>query len=184
MTAPPITPSLFPIAALHECSLEEANACLVAWKHKDGPLTRPPEYGAWAYVLTHEGSAIAVATTSTLVRERVGGGLGWLTRDNTVELSRLCAVRPGLCRVMLRLWRELVFPTSGWAHAVSYQDKARHLGNTYRFDGWQRAGESSSGTDYRDADNPRKGKRKVIWLWPPRLDVAVRIRAEMRGAVR
>ena len=159
--------SLFPIASLTEISLEEANALLVAWEHKDGGVHRPANYGAWAYVLRHEHRPIAVATAHTLIRERVGGGLHHLTRVNTVELSRLCAVRPGLCRVMLRLWRELVFPSMRFPHAVSYQDKNRHTGNTYRFDGWQCVGESSSGTDPRALGGTRKGKRKLIWLWPP-----------------
>lgn len=90
------------------------------------------------------------------------GGLHHLTRENTCELSRLCAERPHLCRVALRLWREFVFPQLGYRYVISYQDADMHSGNTYRFDGWKRAGFSSSGTDTRSG---RRGRRKWIWVW-------------------
>ena len=38
------------------------------------------------------------------------------------------ADRPGLCRVVLRLWRELVFPFTGYEYAISYQDEQLHTG--------------------------------------------------------
>ncbi|MEM9597062.1 MAG: hypothetical protein AAGD06_22510 [Acidobacteriota bacterium] len=107
---------------------------------------------------------MAVVVASTLIRERVGGGLGHLTRETTVELSRLCACRPHLCRVVLRMWREFVFPVLGFEAAVSYQDADLHTGHTYRFDGWRRAGFASSGTDQRSG---RRGRRRWIWVWPP-----------------
>jgi antitoxin VapB len=88
-----------------------------------------------------------------------------MTRENTIELSRLCAARAGLCRVALRLWREFVFPTLGYQYAVSYQDADLHNGNTYRFDGWERVGYSHSGTDTRSG---RSGRDKYAWAWPPR----------------
>jgi hypothetical protein len=99
---------------------------------------------------------------ASLIRECVGGGLGQLTRANTIELARLCAVRPGLCRVALRLWREFVFPRMGYEVAISYQDADLHNGNTYRFDGWTREAFSHSGTDKRSG---RKGRNKWIWVW-------------------
>lgn len=62
------------------------------------------------------------------------------SRHEAIELSRLCAARPDLSRVMLRMWRAFVFPTLcqefGFVWAVSYQDAAIHAGNVYRFDGW------------------------------------------------
>lgn len=154
---------LFPPVTFEPISLGEANACLAAWAHKMGPLERGDADRLPHYALRHEGVPVAVAMTSDLVRECVGGGNQHLTRDNTVELSRLCAARSGLCRVALRLWREFVFPQLGYQHAISYQDADMHNGNTYRFDGWRRIGFSSSGTDTRGSG--RKGRRKWIWMW-------------------
>lgn len=172
MGAAPLTAALsqlpaFPLAACYDTSPEEANALLVAWGHKMGPLNRGSQGYArpWCHVLVHEGRPVAVTTASTLIRKHVGGGLVDLTRENTVELSRLCAARSGLCRVMLRMWREFVFPSLPFEHAISYQDADMHSGNTYRFDGWERAGYSSSGTDQRSG---KRGRRKWIWVWPPR----------------
>ncbi len=141
--------------------LAAANGCLTAWGHKMGPLLRGKEAGTH-YALMHEGRPVAVAMTSGLIREYVGGGLGHLTRDNCCELSRLCAERAGLCRVALRLWREFVFPAIGREFAISYQDADLHNGNTYRFDGWKREAYSRSGTDTRSG---RKGRNKWIWVW-------------------
>lgn len=155
---------LLPLVTFEEIGVDEANACLVEWGHKNGPLRRPVFQTEVHYALMHEGMAVAVAMTAGLVRECVGGGLTHLTRANTCELARLCAQRPGLCRVALRLWREFVFPRLGYRYAISYQDADMHNGHTYRFDGWRRAGFSRSGTDQRGG---RKGRRKWIWMWPP-----------------
>lgn len=152
---------LIPAITFEEIKLDEANDYLIKWGHKMGPLLRGNSSGIH-YALMHEGRPVAVAMTSTLIRERVGGGLVHLTRENTCELSRLCAIRPGLCRVALRLWREFVLPNLGYQYAISYQDADLHNGNTYRFDGWERQAFSSSGTDSRSG---RKGRRKWIWVW-------------------
>ena len=111
-----------------------------------------------------------MTTTAHLICKCVGGGMRHLTRENTIELARLCAVRPGLCRVALRLWREGVFPLLGYQTAISYQDADLHNGNTYRFDGWQRIAYSRSGTDTRSG---RKGRNKWIWLWERPVAVAL-----------
>lgn len=153
--------SLLPPITFEQIDLTCANDCLVAWGHKMGPLLRGNQAGTH-YVLRHEGQPVAVAMTSTLIRECVGGGLSHLTRENCVELSRLCAIRPGLCRVALRLWREFVFPAIGMPFAISYQDADLHNGNTYRFDGWKRMAYSRSGPDKRSG---RKGRNKWIWVW-------------------
>lgn len=153
---------LLPPVTFEQIALTEANACLIAWGHKMGPLERGDADHMPHFVLRHEGRPVAVAMASRLVREVVGGGNQHLTRANTCELSRLCAERPGLSRVALRLWREFTFPQLGYTHAISYQDADMHSGNTYRFDGWERIGFSSSGTDQRSG---RKGRRKWIWLW-------------------
>ena len=152
---------LIPLVTFEEICLEAANDLLERWGHKMGPLKRGNQAGVH-YALCHDGRPVAVAMTSTLIRENVGGGLDYMTRANTCELSRLCAERPGLCRVALRLWREFVFPATGYDYAISYQDADIHNGNTYRFDGWNRMGFSRSGTDSRSG---RRGRRKWIWVW-------------------
>lgn len=143
-------------------TLPEANEMLVAWGHKMGPLKRGNQGAASCHALWMGDEYLAVATASTLIMPVVGGGCSWMTRDNTIELSRLCAARGGLCRVALRLWRECVFPSLGYDYAVSYQDADLHNGNTYRFDGWKRVGRARSGTDTRSG---RPGRDKWVWAW-------------------
>lgn len=162
--------SFFPLVSFDKIELEDANRLLVQWGHKMGPLERGNEAGSH-FALYHHGRPVAVAMASSLIRECVGGGLGHMTRADTVELSRLCAERKGLCRVAVRLWREYVLPdltipgaaaSERYAQAISYQDADLHNGNTYRFDGWKREAFSSSGTDQRSG---KKGRRKWIWVW-------------------
>lgn len=157
---------MLPFIAFDSIPLDVANDCLTRWGHRMGPVCRP--MGALTqHALLLEGAPVAVVTTSTLIRQNVGGGLHHLTRANTVELSRLCADRPGLCRVALRLWREFVFPALGYPSAISYQDADLHTGNTYRFDGWRRlAFARAGGKDPRSGRVPRD---KWVWAWPPTL---------------
>lgn len=149
------------LVSFDEISRDEANHLLKQWAHKIGPIHRGNQSGLH-YALMHEGRPVAVASANHLISPHVGGGLDYLTRENTIELSRLCAERPGLCRVVLRLWREFVFPLMPFQYAISYQDADLHTGNTYRFDGWKKVGFSKSGTDTRSG---RPGHRKFIWLW-------------------
>lgn len=93
---------LMPLVNFEAVSLLDANRFLVAWQHKMGPLQRGNQ-GAWCHALFHEGRPIAVTTASHLISARVGNA-PWLTRENTVELSRLCAERSGLCREDPRKW--------------------------------------------------------------------------------
>jgi antitoxin VapB len=158
---------LFGFVGFESVTLADANRCLEAWGHRMGALNRGNQ-GAVCHALIHEGLAVAVTTASNLIAPVVGGGCAWMTRENTVELSRLCAARGGLCRVALRLWREFVFPTMGYEFAVSYQDADLHNGNTYRFDGWERVGRARSGTDTRSG---RPGRDKWVWAWPGKPNV-------------
>lgn len=139
---------------------DRLNDCLLAWGHRMGPVRRPS--AGWSHGLFDGADLLAVVATDTLIRPRVAG----FDRREAVELSRLCAARPDLCRVALRLWRAFVFPALCEAHglrwALSYQDAALHSGNLYRFDGWARVGRSRSGTDPRTG---RRGRDKVIWGW-------------------
>lgn len=150
------------IVSFSKIELDEANDALLRWGHKMGALHRGNQ-GAICHGVFHGDELVAVTTVSTLIASVVGGGLSQLTRENTCELSRLCADRNGLCRVALRLWREFVFPTSGYEYAISYQDADLHSGNTYRFDGWHRAAYARSGTDTRSG---RPGRNKWVWVWP------------------
>lgn len=156
--------SLFPVATFEPVSLEMANSLLGRWSHKMGPCVRGNARG-WSHALFHEGEPVAVTVTATLIMPCVGGGNRHLTRENTIELARLCASRPGLCRVALRLWREFVLPSLPYRHAISYQDADLHNGNTYRFDGWERIGAlARSGPDTR---TKRPGRNKWVWIFPP-----------------
>lgn len=142
--------------------LDSANECLARWGHQMGPLNRGNQ-GAICHGLFHGDRLVAVTTVSTLIASCVGGGLKMLTRNNCCELSRLCAERSGLCRVILRLWREFVFPELRWEFVISYQDADLHSGNTYRFDGWRRVAYARSGVDTRSG---RPGRNKWVWVWP------------------
>lgn len=151
----------FPLISFNEITLGQANMKLLDWAHKMGPLRRGNQ-AAVCHGLFHGQDLIAVTTASTLIAPVCGGGLSHLTRENSIELSRLCAGRAGICRVALRLWREFVFPALGYQNSLSYQDSDLHNGATYRFDGWKREGRSRSGTDTRSG---RPGRDKWIWVW-------------------
>lgn len=155
--------SLFPFIAFEPIQLATANECLVRWEHRMGAINRPMN-DTRAFALMHEGRPVAVTTHSSLIRENVGGGMTFLNRGNTIELSRLCADRRGLCRVALRLWREFVFPELRAEVAISYQDADLHSGNTYRFDGWKRAAYARAGGN--DQRSGRKARNRWVWVWP------------------
>ena len=150
----------FQHVAFEPIDRDDLNSCLSAWKHRMGELRRPTR--GWDHGLRHGGELVAVVATDTLIRPKVAG----FDRHQAIELSRLCAVRPDICRVVLRLWRLFVFPAiaqeRGCVWAISYQDSALHSGNLYRFDGWVRLGVSRSGVDPRTG---RRGRSKVIWGW-------------------
>lgn len=156
-----------PLVSFDTIGIEDMNRCLVAWGHKMGPLNRPG-MEAWFYGLRSHGKLVAVTAASRLPAETCGG----FTRDQALELSRICAIAPDWCRVALRLWRQTVFPllcrARGYQWAISYQDSALHSGDLYRFDGWVRIAFSHSGTDRRSG---RAGRDKWIWAWCD--DVAV-----------
>jgi hypothetical protein len=156
---------MFPLATFNAIPLAEANKLLLMWGHRMGALERGNSGALHCHALFVSGRPVGLACTSSLIRECVGGGNQHMTRANTIELSRVCAAEPWACRVVLRLWREVVFPGTRREFAISYQDAALHSGNLYRFDGWQRIGKSHSGTDSRTG---RKGRDKVIWCWARR----------------
>lgn len=163
-----------PIAHVEAIDRDVLNRALTGWEHKMGPWRRPDFGRARFHGLFHNGDLVAVTATDQLIAQQVAG----LARHDAVELGRVCAARPDLCRAMLRLWREFVFPALGYSWAISYQDAVAHSGNLYRFDGWARLGTSSSGTDARSG---ARGRRKVIWGWSTDTEAIKRLLAAARA---
>lgn len=166
---PALQRPLLPLLWFDRIDLDLANELLIRWGHKMGPLERPEFAAHLPHALVHESEPVAVTIAATLVRHTIEGlPSDRYNRTNTLELARLCACRPGLCRIALRMWREFVFQPMraiGWDHALSSQDADLHTGDTYRFDGWQRAAYAPShGTDQRSG---RVGRNKFHWIWPP-----------------
>lgn len=132
-----------------------------------GAMLRPSYAIEAHHALFEHGRPVAVTAAGEPVREVVGQT--GIRRDQAVELTRLCAARRDLCRPMLRLWREMIFPAVAGAHgrevAVSYQDEALHNGDLYRFDGWLLLGKGGGGG--RDTRTGRPGRKMKIWGWPP-----------------
>jgi hypothetical protein len=154
-----------PLVSFEPISRVEINDCLIAWDHKMGPLNRPNYGRARYHGVRHDGQLVAVAGTDQMIPAETCG----LRRDQALELTRICAARPDLCRVALRLWREFVFPalSDAWETpwAISYSDNQLHEGDLYRFDGWLRVGNTRSGTDTRGDGEARKGRNKTVWAW-------------------
>ena len=165
-----------PMAGLYPIPLAEANALLVKWGHKLGPVKRP--FRSEAFGLTVDGRTCAVAISASTVSNTAAG----YRRDQLVELARLASSEPWGNRVMLRFWRELCAPRwKCWPvlAAISYSQNALHRGDIYRFDGWEKVSDKAGnanpgkhgfasaerrqkGTEYATA--PIKGA-KTLWLW-------------------
>lgn len=162
-----------PIAHIEAIDRAELNRLLTAWGHRMGPMIRPRYAIEAHHALFEHGRPVAVTSAGDTVREVVGQT--GIRRGQCVELTRLCAARRDLCRPMLRLWREMLFPAIAAAHgreiAVSYQDEALHTGDVYRFDGWLLLGKGGGGGS--DARTGRKARRMKIWGWPPDRCVAL-----------
>lgn len=164
---------LFPMVSLNPIALPVANELLVRWGHKMGPISRPMRGsvtsggGDTAFGLYQEREPVGLFVVSTLIRENVATRKD-LNRSNTVELSRVVAARPGICRLLVRMFREFVLPGLPYQYAISYQDAKQHSGDLYRFDGWVRIAASRSGPDGRSG---RPGRSKVIWGWPRSISV-------------
>jgi hypothetical protein len=150
-------------------SVAEANALLMAWQHRLGPLNRP--FSQRAYALLVDGQPISVAMSASAVSAAVAG----LRRDEVVELARLCSAPGGAwaSRVMIRLWREVFaqrWPDWTVKAAISYSQNAHHRGDLYRFDGWTKVrddcGSSGGGTwgRKRYASDAVHGP-KSLWVW-------------------
>lgn len=158
-----------PMAGLYPLDMGRANALLIAWQHKLGPVHRP--FRQVAYALEVAGEVVSLAVSGSAVSATVAG----YRRTEVVELTRLCSVvgNTWANRVMLRLWREVGAPAwPDWRPlaAISYSHNALHAGNLYRLDGWRvvatDCGSSGGGTwsRKRDATEAVAGK-KSLWVW-------------------
>lgn len=158
-----------PIVGLMPISVDHANALLVAWEHKLGPVNRP--FHQEAFALEHDGRPVAVAVSGSIVSATVAG----YDRGEVVELTRQAAApdSPWANRVLIRLWRECcarLWPCWPVRAAVSYSKNSMHRGDLYRFDGWEKVTESagSSGggawSRKRYATDAVHGS-KTLWLW-------------------
>lgn len=156
-----------PVLHVEAIDRVQLNRLLVDWDHRMGPFRRPRYAIEAHHALMHNGAPVAVTAASETVREVVGQT--GIRRDQCVELARLCACRPHLCRAMLRMWREFLFPSIAAAHrrqlAISYQDADLHTGQTYRFDGWVMVGRGGRGGPDSRSGRPSRDLR--IWAWPP-----------------
>ena len=125
---------LIPLISFDRIDPGEANRYLVFWAHKMGPCTRP--FPVKAYSLVHNTEVVGVIMHGPIISPQLATEVmgDTLTRARTIEVTRLCAARPHLCRVVLRLWREFAFPdlvaNGECQFAVSYQDADAHTGNT------------------------------------------------------
>lgn len=174
-----MTSLLPPLVDMVAIDRGQLNACLVDWQHTIGPLCRPPYALEAIYALREAGQPVAVVAFSETVRETIGNTR--LRREEVVELSRLCAVRPRLCRVMLRLATESLFPSIsrsvGRPWLISYQDEGAHSGDTYRFDGWCVIGGGGRGGP--DSRSGRPGRKLKMWGWPPAVADEVELRRDL-----
>lgn len=164
-----------PLVGLHPVTLEEANALLVRFGHRLGPVERP--FRSECFVLELDGEAVSVAVSASAVSDTIVGEIDGqpieYRRDEVVELARLASSEPWANRVMIRLWREACAPRwTCWPvrAAVSYSKNAMHRGDLYRFDGWTRirtdAGSSGGGawSRKRYASDAVHGS-KSLWVW-------------------
>lgn len=158
-----------PVAGVLPIEIDQANALLIQWGHKLGPVNRP--FRQEAYALEVDGQPVSVAVSGSIVSATVAG----YRRTEVVELTRLCSdpAHSWATRVLLRLWRELLAPRwDCWPvrAAISYSHNTMHRGDLYRFDGWEKGrgdcGSSGGGawSRQRYATDAVRGS-KTVWVW-------------------
>lgn len=84
--------AVFPLASLEPIPIVRANELLVQWEHAMGPCNRPYQATSFAHALLVHGQPLAVTITAGLISPHPGG-LQHITRDNAVELARLCGTQ-------------------------------------------------------------------------------------------
>ena len=165
------------ICGLVEVTRKEINPLLRHW-HPLGEYTRP--FGEQHFILLADGEPIACASSGSVRRPTVNGGI---PRNHVVELARI-ARAPGddplarrAIRPMLRLWTDYCagrawgrkYPTWDVQHAISYALPGKQ-GNIMRFDGWCKVGESGPWHGSTGWSGPGRvdhvaDGRKGIWLY-------------------
>lgn len=164
-------PMLFemPLVAVNRLEIDLANALIEQWGHNLGACLRPFHQEAFGLEVSRR--IVAVAVSASIVSTTVNG----FARNEVVELARQCA-DPSCSwanRVLIRLWRECcaqLWPCWPVKAAVSYSQNARHRGDLYRFDGWEKftesAGSSGGGTwtAKRKSSDAVSGS-KTGWMW-------------------
>ena len=149
------------------CDLDEANDLLVRWGHNLGAVHRPFRSESWAFLV--DGRPVSVAVSASVVSSTVAG----FRRGEVVELARLASAERWANRLMLRWWREVA--AQRWEcwpvrAAISYSQNARHSGDLYRFDGWEKVSDDCGSTGggawsrKRYATDAVAGK-KTLWVW-------------------
>lgn len=159
---------MFPIVAVHDVALADANRLLEQWAHPLGACRRP--FRSECHVMTVEGEPVAVTVSASIVSATVAGR----ARGTVVELARIARApgAPWVLRPMLRIWRATLAPRwACWpvAAAVAYALPGTP-GDIYRFDGWHRAGSvapSGGGGTWsrRPVVNDVGDGRKSLWLF-------------------
>lgn len=171
-TQPSLSTSM---VACDPMDVDDVNLLLERWGHDLGRCNRP--FRQEGFGLFVDGEPVSVAMSASLISDHLSDADGAVvaTRDETVELARLCT-HPDerwATRVMLRLWRETCGPR--WACwpvrvAASYSLNANHDGRIYRFDGWTKVrddcGSSGGGawSRMRYASAAHHGP-KTLWTW-------------------
>jgi hypothetical protein len=145
---------IVPISQIADIEMTEVNAALLRWEHRIGACSLP-NHDMWAHGLVEYDRLVGVAIAASLIRVTAAS----LTLSEAFKLAYLCAARPDQCRVVLRMWREFVFPSLCRTYD---QDESLHSGDTYWFDGRVQLGRSRRCTNKRSG---RMWRSKTIWGW-------------------
>jgi len=166
---------MFPLVAFERIDDGLADARLIEWGHWLGGCNRPCG-GRQSFGLFLEGDLISVAVSAMTIGPRSAER----DRRTVVELARLCSdpAHRDMTRVAIRLWRKCA--ASAWSSKywpveayISYANRNRHTGDVYRFDGWQRWGNTRSGSVGKNARWSEPGLKiepKSIWVFPLEAD--------------
>jgi hypothetical protein len=162
-----------PLVSVVEAARDQVNELLEAWEHPLGGFRRL--FAQQHFVMVAGGEPVAVACSGSVRRPTVAGGI---PRRSVVELARIARHpdHPRAMRAMLRVWTDYLAPAwsdkyDDWpvTAAISYALPGK-TGNVYRFDGWDRIGETNPWGGSTGWGNPSKADqiangRKVIWLY-------------------
>lgn len=160
--------NLFPLASFDRIENDTAAELCRQWGHYLGPCNRP--FGMQSFGLRIDPlGLVSVAVSASVVGVTCAG----FQRREVVELARLVThpAERWATRVCLRLWRH--FAPAEWGREqwpvvamVSYADAARHAGDVYRFDGWERWGMVKGRTSVGGRQAGATCNEKSVWYFP------------------